>query len=384
MDKNSAHLPAEETASEPSSLRAKQAQSRHRRLFNAALKVVGEAGYTETTISKITKRAGMAQGTFYNYFDLRQELFEKLLPTLGDELMEFLDRALVGSDDFVEKEERCLRGFFDFSREHPEFYRILTEAEVFVPNAHRAYVAKLADWYMKVFSEQANGGALVGYSDQEREVVAYILLAAHHYLTMRYTHWIGHSGRIPDWVVAAYMRFVGRAIGPQQAAAAGPLPTPARGSARKGRKSAAKEAAVQALRFVPQLVPRPYSENAAFVPQIDCRTTIRDDGLVKVELDLHPGLLNSRGAASGGFITTLAELAGAAAVCHDRQEVISVELVGLAATFVRPISEGTLVAVARRENSGRNIRFVDIRVLQDDEDGPLVAHISGTWRVLGD
>ena len=46
-------------------------------LFAAAALVVGEYGYEETSITRITEKAGVAIGTFYNYFETRQELFDQ-------------------------------------------------------------------------------------------------------------------------------------------------------------------------------------------------------------------------------------------------------------------------------------------------------------------
>ncbi|MGE3594128.1 MAG: TetR/AcrR family transcriptional regulator [Dehalococcoidia bacterium] len=51
--------------------------------MQAAADVVGEEGYTAASIAKITARAGVAHGTFYSYFDDRQQLFDVLLPFVG-------------------------------------------------------------------------------------------------------------------------------------------------------------------------------------------------------------------------------------------------------------------------------------------------------------
>jgi len=45
-------------------------------IFAAAASVIGEHGYVGATIKRITEQAGIAQGTFYLYFDSRQALFE--------------------------------------------------------------------------------------------------------------------------------------------------------------------------------------------------------------------------------------------------------------------------------------------------------------------
>ena len=44
------------------------------KIFDAATKVVGEYGYAEASVARITEQAGVAQGTFYNHFENRQEL----------------------------------------------------------------------------------------------------------------------------------------------------------------------------------------------------------------------------------------------------------------------------------------------------------------------
>src|SRR6266571_5021245 len=43
-------------------------EATRRRILDAAEEVFGEFGYYEASISEITRRAGIAQGTFYIYF----------------------------------------------------------------------------------------------------------------------------------------------------------------------------------------------------------------------------------------------------------------------------------------------------------------------------
>ncbi len=50
-----------------------------RRIFDAATKIVGKFGYAEASVARITEAAGVAQGTFYNHFENRQELLDSTL-----------------------------------------------------------------------------------------------------------------------------------------------------------------------------------------------------------------------------------------------------------------------------------------------------------------
>src|SRR5690242_7223977 len=57
-----------------------------RRILDAAEEVFGESGYYEASVSEITRRAGVAQGTFYIYYHSKREIFEELVSDLGERL----------------------------------------------------------------------------------------------------------------------------------------------------------------------------------------------------------------------------------------------------------------------------------------------------------
>ena len=101
-----------------------------RKIFDAATKIVGKYGYAEASVARITEEAGVAQGTFYNHFENRQELLDQLLPMIGTEMVRFI-RERTGTAHAARQELERFGAFFDFIREVPEFLRILNEAEFF-------------------------------------------------------------------------------------------------------------------------------------------------------------------------------------------------------------------------------------------------------------
>ena len=98
------------------------------RIFEAATRIVGKYGYAEASVARITEQAGVAQGTFYNHFENRQELLDQLLPKIGIDMIHFI-RARTGTAHAARQEIERFGAFFDFIREVPEFLRILNEAE---------------------------------------------------------------------------------------------------------------------------------------------------------------------------------------------------------------------------------------------------------------
>jgi AcrR family transcriptional regulator len=51
---------------------------RRERLYEAALSLFREQGYEATTVAQITKRAGLAKGTFFNYFSTKDAVLRYL------------------------------------------------------------------------------------------------------------------------------------------------------------------------------------------------------------------------------------------------------------------------------------------------------------------
>jgi AcrR family transcriptional regulator len=175
-------------------------------LFEAAFKVVGREGYANAMISMITSEAGVSQGTFYNYFESRQELFDELLPKLGEEMLNFIREETEGSTNAIEREERSFRAFFTFLKVRPEFYRILYEAELLAPTAFERHTKIIADGYVRVLERAQKGGELQVDDPKELEAIAFMLMGVRHYLCMRFARSEGETISLPEWVVRIYMR----------------------------------------------------------------------------------------------------------------------------------------------------------------------------------
>lgn len=197
--------------------RAEKARLTRERLLRAATEIVGEDGYAGTSIAKITARAEVALGTFYNYFASRQDLLDQLLPTVGEELLEFV-RSRVGEiADPVARERTRLVAFFDYLTRNPHFYRILNEAEVFAPAGFRRHMRNMADSYRRALAHDARKGDVRGFDEREREAIAFMLLAARNYLSMRYSYRAGRVRRVPRHVIDAYTKLLTGGLFGQQA-----------------------------------------------------------------------------------------------------------------------------------------------------------------------
>lgn len=162
--------------------RAEKSEENARRIFAAAFLVVGREGYAEASVSKITAKAKVAAGTFYNYFESRQDLFDQLLPTLGNELLSSI-RAACGASTGLERERRRIVAYFEFCEKNPGFLRILNEAEVFSPKAFNQHLSNVAAGYARALHRSHERGEMPGIMEDEIEPFIYMLMGARSYVT---------------------------------------------------------------------------------------------------------------------------------------------------------------------------------------------------------
>lgn len=72
----------------------KEAEVRREELLDIALELFLTDGYDRTAVEQITRRADVAKGTFYHYFDSKQDLLEQLVERYTDDLFSHIEQAL--------------------------------------------------------------------------------------------------------------------------------------------------------------------------------------------------------------------------------------------------------------------------------------------------
>lgn len=155
-------------------------------LLRAAERVFGAKTFEGASISDITQRAGVAQGTFYVHFQDKHAIFVELVELLGSSLRKELHEAVEGVSPRLEVERAGFRAFFRFCGNHRDLYRIVRQAEFVAPEAHRAYYEKLAEGYVRGL-KKAMSAKEIRRSNPER--LAYCLMGIADFLGMRWLLW---------------------------------------------------------------------------------------------------------------------------------------------------------------------------------------------------
>jgi AcrR family transcriptional regulator len=154
-----------------------------RRLLDAAATEFGEKGFHEASISGITRRAGTALGSFYTYFDSKDEIFRALVGDLSRRVGEQARSALSSNLGALGTERAALESFLRFAREHKEIYRIIDEAEFVDPASFRKHYESTAERICERLRRGAQAGEL---RPDLNEVHAWAIMGMNVFLGLRY------------------------------------------------------------------------------------------------------------------------------------------------------------------------------------------------------
>ncbi len=157
-----------------------------RKLLDAAALEFGEKGFHEASITGITQRAGTALGSFYTYFDSKDELFSALVRDMSARVKSHAASAMTEWEDAMEREKLALQAFMNFAREHKEIYRIIDEAEFVDPASYRLHYEDAAQ---RIHERLQEGVAAGDFRGPLEEAHAWAIMGMNVFLGMRYGIW---------------------------------------------------------------------------------------------------------------------------------------------------------------------------------------------------
>ena len=155
-------------------------------LLEAAEIEFGRKGFHEASISGITYRAGVALGTFYTYFESKEEIFRALVRYMSRRTREWLAERVADAPDRLAAERLGIEAFIEFARQHKSIYRIITEAEVVAPEEYREHYMGFGGAYEANLREAARKGEI---REGDFETWSWSIMGSIVFLGMRYAEW---------------------------------------------------------------------------------------------------------------------------------------------------------------------------------------------------
>lgn len=193
--------------------RAEKSEATRTALFAAAIATVGEYGYAETSVARITEKAGVAQGTFYNYFESRQDLLDQLLPSISVRLLEHVKKKVSEAKNSpIARERARITAFFEFLEQTPHLFKMLHEGEIHAPEGFRRHAQLQTQSFERAMLREHEQGHLKGIAASEIPALSEIMMGARHWLSTRFCVRGGEIVQPPPDVIDTYMKLTVRGL----------------------------------------------------------------------------------------------------------------------------------------------------------------------------
>ena len=183
-----ANMSTSQPSQDPSSRTPRTSRGRQtlRKLLDAAAIEFGEKGFHEASISGITRRAGTALGSFYTYFESKDEIFLALVKDMSDQVALHARKGSEGKTGAFDVERGALKGFLDFTQEKKELYRIIDEAEFVDPASFRRHYETTAARILDRLKRGEEGGE---FREGLEEAHAWAIMGMNVFLGLRFSVW---------------------------------------------------------------------------------------------------------------------------------------------------------------------------------------------------
>lgn len=179
-----------------------------RKLLDAAAEEFGEKGFHDASVSSITRRAGVALGSFYTYFDSKDSLFRALVADMSEKVRTSARSALSDDMGALEIERAALAAFLRFAAEHKEIYRIIDEAEFVDPASYRNHYETIA---ARIADRLRAGTASGEFRDGLGELEAWAIMGMNVFAGLRYVVW-GETEKTAEDIAAGVNRLLAEGI----------------------------------------------------------------------------------------------------------------------------------------------------------------------------
>lgn len=158
---------------DPKQLETAQETTSREKLISAGMELFGEYGYYNVNVYDIAKKAGFAVGTFYIYFDSKEEFMSELIEIINYKTRHFISQNINHSLNRIEQELQGMYLFLKFFEDKLIYYQIVREAEFVVNSKVKDYYDNFEKGYLKNLND---------VKDYDHSVVANFLMGISHYL----------------------------------------------------------------------------------------------------------------------------------------------------------------------------------------------------------
>ncbi|OPX86978.1 TetR/AcrR family transcriptional regulator [Pelotomaculum sp. PtaB.Bin117] len=137
------------------------------KIFDAAVKEFSAKRFSEASINQIVKTAEIPRGSFYQYFENKEDIYRYMFERIGKEKREIaLHSENIDTDaDFFEICLESTKATFEWAQHHPEYLRISMYMEIDDSEFVTKLRASFAERFVKFIERDKERGLIKRETD---------------------------------------------------------------------------------------------------------------------------------------------------------------------------------------------------------------------------
>ena len=161
--------------------KTKRGEATLEKLIDAAAAVFYEKGFHGGSISDITRRAGVGNGTFYIYFDSKLSVYRYLLVEYGKRIRAKSNQAISGCTTRKDAERLGIRSFFEFVLEDQGIFNIIWESLYIDKTLFDDFYTTFSKFYVSRLKKAQESGEV---RDIDPQVLSYVLMGITNFVAL--------------------------------------------------------------------------------------------------------------------------------------------------------------------------------------------------------
>ncbi|MCX7614490.1 MAG: TetR/AcrR family transcriptional regulator [Clostridiales bacterium] len=124
-------------------------EEKKQRIFDAAVREFSTRRFSEASLNQIIKNAKIPWGSFYQYFNNKEDIFLFMYEEIYKEKLEILSRQndINQDDDLLKLCEKVTKATYEWARKKPEYCKI----SILIETDNSKFITQLRDSSLEVF-----------------------------------------------------------------------------------------------------------------------------------------------------------------------------------------------------------------------------------------
>ena len=137
-------------------------EEKKQKIYAAAVKEFSSRRFSEASINQIVKTAEIPRGSFYQYFEGKEDIYLYMFEQIGNGKRDAYDLTEIydPEDDFAKFGLKAIKATFEWGKQHPEYIQIAILMEIDDSSFIKGILSSITDKFVEMLEHDKKRGLI--------------------------------------------------------------------------------------------------------------------------------------------------------------------------------------------------------------------------------